>query len=85
MGREAELGRGGCVVVLVVRPGPFVFRAKRSFDAGVFFIKPFHSAGGIDQLLFPGEKWMAGGTNFDPDIVGGRTGLEFVAARTTGY
>jgi hypothetical protein len=28
---------------------------------------------------------MAGGTNFDPDMVGGRTGLEFVAAGATGY
>ncbi len=85
MDREAELGRSGCVVVLIVRPCPFVFRAKRSFDAGVFSIKPFHSTGGIDQLLFPGKKWMAGGTNFDPDMVGGRTGLEFVTARATGY
>ena len=34
-----------------------------------------YAAGGIDKLLFAGEKWMASGANTDLDVLLGRTGV----------
>src|SRR6476659_2744720 len=34
-----------------------------------------HSARGIDELLFAGEKWMASGADTNLDVLLGRTGV----------
>ena len=48
----------------------------------VLLTEPFDPAGGVDQFLFSGEKRMALRTNFDPDILFGRTDCDLVAAGT---
>jgi hypothetical protein len=46
----------------------------------VFFQEPFDASGRVDQLLFAGEKRMALGTDFHPDIFPGGTDLKDIAA-----
>ena len=48
----------------------------------VLLTEPFDPAGGVDQFLFSGEKRMALRTNFDPDILLGRTDCNLVTAGT---
>src|SRR5437870_8934436 len=42
--------------------------SPRRFGAAVTAGKLFNAPGGIHQLLFAREKWMASGTNTDPNI-----------------
>jgi hypothetical protein len=46
----------------------------------VFLLEPFNAAGGIDQLLLPGEKRVAGRADFQADLFLGGTGIELVSA-----
>jgi hypothetical protein len=48
----------------------------------VLLAEPFDPAGSVDQFLFSGEKRMALRTNFDPDILLGRTDCDLVTAGT---
>ena len=56
-------------------------RGPRGFGAAVTAGEFFHAAGGIDELLFAGEKWMASGTNTDLNIPTRRAGVIHRAAR----
>jgi len=56
--------------------------SPRGFGAAVTAIEFFHAPGGIDELLFAGEKWMASGTNTDLNIATRRAGVIHRAART---
>jgi len=57
-------------------------RGPRGFGAAVTPGEFFHASGGIDELLFAGEKWMASGTNTDLNIATRRAGVIHRAART---
>jgi hypothetical protein len=48
----------------------------------VLLAEPFDPAGSVDQFLFSGKKRMALRTNFDPDILLGRTYCDLVTAGT---
>jgi hypothetical protein len=48
----------------------------------VLLAEAFNPAGGVDQFLFSGEKRMTFRTNFDPDILLGRTDCDLVTAGT---
>jgi len=48
----------------------------------IFFTEPFDTAGRIDELLFSGKKRMAFGTDFNPNVLLGRSDLNHVAADT---
>ena len=54
--------------------GLFTFFVKT-----VTFLETFNTAGGVDKLLFAGEKRMAGGTEFQADIGLCGTGFKLVA------
>jgi hypothetical protein len=56
--------------------------SPRGFGAAVTACEFFHAPGGIDELLFAGEKWMASGTNTDLNIATRRPGVIHRAART---
>lgn len=47
---------------------------------GVTLLEPFHTSGGIDQLVFAGKEGVAFGANGDRDILDRRGGLNDVAA-----
>ncbi len=47
---------------------------------GVAFLVFFNTARSIDQFLFTGKEWMAGGTDLDFDFLLYRTNLNHVAA-----
>jgi hypothetical protein len=55
--------------------------SPRGFGAAVTAGEFFHASGGIDELLFAGEKWMASGTNTDLNITTRRAGVIDRAAR----
>ena len=57
-------------------------RGPRGFGAAITAGEFFHAPGGIDELLFAGEKWMASGTNTDLNIATRRAGVIHRAART---
>jgi hypothetical protein len=61
-------------------PSESLFSLIASFIQAVTFLETLNAAGGINQLLFAGEKRMAGGTEFQPDIGLGGTGFKLVAA-----
>ena len=48
----------------------------------IFAAEAFDPAGGVDQFLLTGEKWMAFRANLDPDIFFGRADFHHVAAGT---
>jgi hypothetical protein len=50
------------------------------FGATVTASKLFHAPGGINKLLFAGEKWMTSGTNTDLNIATRRAGAIHRAA-----
>jgi hypothetical protein len=54
--------------------------SPRGLLHAVSFLESFHAAGGIDQLLLPGEERMAGGADLRADFRLGGAGLEGVAA-----
>jgi hypothetical protein len=56
--------------------------SSRGFGAAIPAGEFFHASGGIDKLLFAGEKWMASGTNTDLNIATRRAGVIHRAART---
>jgi len=55
--------------------------SSRGFGAAIPAGEFFHASGGIDELLFAGEKWMASGTNTDLNIPTRRAGVIHRAAR----
>ena len=48
---------------------------SRRFGAAVTAGEFFYASGGIDELLFTREKWMASGTNTDLNITTRRAGV----------
>jgi hypothetical protein len=68
------LGSGGCLLLFSL--GDLL---------GELLLEALYAAGGIDQLLFAGEEWMAIRADFDAKrlTMGGRTGLELVRAART--
>jgi hypothetical protein len=62
-----------------VTPGNFksVFHFILKFL--VLSAESFNAASRIDQLLFPGKKWVAFRANFDADILFGRANLQNIA------
>ena len=49
----------------------------------VTLLELFDPAGGVDELLFTGEKRMAGGANFHPDVFRRGPGMVDRAARAS--
>jgi hypothetical protein len=47
---------------------PALGASRLFFKISIFFPEFLHATGAIDELLFPGEKGMALGANFHPDI-----------------
>src|SRR6266487_5272040 len=56
------------------------FLSPRRFGATVTAGKLFHASGGINKLLFAGEKRMTSSTNTDLDIATSRAGVIHRAA-----
>ncbi len=56
------------------------FLRSRSFGATVTAGKLFNAPGGINKLLFAGEKWMTSGTNTDLNIATSGAGVIHRAA-----
>jgi len=46
----------------------------------VFPAEALNAAGGIHQLLLAGKEGVAGRANFNFDILGGRTGFDYIPA-----
>ena len=57
------------------------FGHARSFGAAVALGEFLNAAGGVDKLLFAGEKRMAGGADTDSNVAPGRAGVIHRAAR----
>jgi hypothetical protein len=53
---------------------------RRLFLDAVLSAEPLDATGSVNQLLFAGEKRMAGGADFHMDIFRRRTGLNHVTA-----
>jgi len=51
------------------------FLSPRGFGATVTAGKFFHATGGINKLLFAGEKWMTSGANTDLNIATSGAGV----------
>jgi hypothetical protein len=76
---EAQLRRGG--------RGPVAARGKSGLAAvflefSIFFSEAFDTTGGVHQFLLTGEKWMALGTDFNPDILTRGSSFKFGTAGT---